>query len=85
MCEVADGSDVVERVVLAKHDPGRVVAPILEALEAVEEQRLTRSGSYVSDDSAHPETPSPTVAWPKLAPLKRTKARSLRPPALEVD
>jgi hypothetical protein len=38
MCEVADGADVVERVVLAKHDPGRVVAPILEALEAVEEQ-----------------------------------------------
>ena len=51
--EVADRADVVEARVLAKHDPGRVVAAVLEALEAVQEERLAGPRPHVSDDSAH--------------------------------
>ena len=51
--EVADGARVLEPVVLEQGDPGRVVAAVLEALEAVEQQVLALTRPYVSDDSAH--------------------------------
>ena len=38
--EVADRADVRELAVLAQRDPGRVVAPVLEAPQAFEEKRL---------------------------------------------
>ena len=36
--EIPDRADVVEAVVLAQRDPGRVVASVLEALEALQEE-----------------------------------------------
>src|SRR5207248_9062176 len=51
--EVPDGADIVEALVLTERDPGRVVAAVLEPLEAVEEKRLAGPRPDVSDDSAH--------------------------------
>src|SRR5207244_7945169 len=51
--EVADRTDVVEARVLAEHDPRGVVAAVLEALEAVQQERLAGPRPHVSDDSAH--------------------------------
>jgi hypothetical protein len=55
--QVPDGADVVEAVVFAKHDPRRVVASVLEAFEALQQERLALARADVSDDSAHPEAP----------------------------
>ena len=51
--EIADDADVVESAVLAQREPGRVVAPVLETLEALEQQVFTGSLADVSDDPAH--------------------------------
>ena len=55
--KVADGAHVVEPVLLAQRDTRRVVAPVLEALEPLEQQRLRLTRSHVTDDPAHPEAP----------------------------
>ena len=51
--ERPDGADVVEPVRLEERDAGRVVAAVLQALEAVEQERLALTRSDVSDDPAH--------------------------------
>ncbi len=51
--EVSDRPDVVEAVVLPERDPGRVVAPVLEAPQPLQEERLGLSRPDVSDDPAH--------------------------------
>jgi hypothetical protein len=73
VAEVADGADVVEGVVLTQHDPGGVVTAVLEALEAVEKERLACPGPDVSDDSAHRGAPSIYGPLDRVAPSKRTK------------
>ena len=60
--EVADRADVVEPVVLEERDAGRVVAAVLEPLEALEQERLALPAADVSDDSAHLKPPFPTLA-----------------------
>ena len=67
--ERADGADVVEPVVLEERDPGGVVAAVLQALEAMEQERLALTRSDVSDDPAH-----------GLVLSKRERARR-RPPS----
>jgi hypothetical protein len=52
--ERADRACVPKAGAFEQRDSGRVVAPVLEALEAVEEQRLALTRPDVSDDSAHP-------------------------------
>ena len=51
--EGADRADVVETRVLEERDAGGVVAAVLQALEAVEQERLALTRSDVSDDPAH--------------------------------
>ena len=51
--ERADRANVVEARVLEERDAGGVVAAVLEALEAVEQERLALTRSDVSDDPAH--------------------------------
>ena len=53
IAERPDGANVVEPIRLEERDARRVVAAVLEALEALEQQRLALSRSDVSDDSAH--------------------------------
>ena len=53
VAQVADGADVLERVVLAQREPRGVVAAVLEPAQAFEQQRLGFTRSDVSDDSAH--------------------------------
>src|SRR5262249_42740091 len=49
---------------LEEGDAGRVIAAVLEALEAVDEQRLRSSRTDVSDDPAHPTLlSSASPAW----------------------
>src|SRR5439155_19149066 len=62
--EIADRADVLETAVLAQRDAGRVVAAVLEALEAVEQQLLSSPAADVPDDPAHPKLLS--VAAPCL-------------------
>src|SRR5439155_22001884 len=54
LLQIADGANVVERVVLAQCDAGGVVPAVLEALESLQEQRLRCPFPDVSDDAAHP-------------------------------
>jgi len=54
--EVADDPHVVELVVFAQREPGRVVAAVFEPLEALEQKFLAGSLADVSDDPAHVET-----------------------------
>ena len=49
--ERADRADVLEPARLEEGDPGRVVAAVLQALEALQQQRLALTRSDVSDDS----------------------------------
>ena len=51
--ERADRAHVVETISLEQRDAGGVVAAVLQALEALEEQRLALTRPDVSDDSAH--------------------------------
>ena len=51
--EVTDRPHVVEPIVLAEGEPGGVVTAVLEPLEALEKEVLTRSPSDVPDDPAH--------------------------------
>ena len=53
IAERADGANVVETVSLEERDAGGVVAAVLQALEALEEERLALTRSDVSDYSAH--------------------------------
>ena len=69
--EVADRAQVVEALVLEHREAGRVIASILEALEAMDQKGLRPARSDVSDDPAHvlPQTPfldakSPAFATP---------------------
>jgi hypothetical protein len=57
--QVADSADVIEAAFLPEGDPGRVVAAVLEALQALEEERFALSGSDVTNDSAHLKLPFP--------------------------
>ncbi len=74
--EVADRTCVLEPVLLEEGDTGRVIAAVLEALEAVEEQVLAFTRSYVSDDPAHWRSsfvgPRLLVAWGLTSPHPRT-------------
>ena len=54
LVEVPDRADVVEAVSFEQRQPGRVVAAVLEALEAAEEEALRGARADVSDDPAHP-------------------------------
>src|SRR5262249_5255331 len=72
--EVADRADVLEPLGLAEHDPGGVVAPVLEALEPLEKQRLRLTRADVSDDPAH-STLSFRRRRPRKPPGKSAKAR----------
>src|SRR5439155_10066066 len=60
--EVADRADVIEAFVLEHGETGRVVAAVLEALQAVDEKRLDPSRADVSDDPAHGPTKPPLNA-----------------------
>jgi len=51
--EVPDGAGVLDPVLLDQGDAGRVVAPVLEPLEALKEERLTGPLPDISDDPAH--------------------------------
>jgi hypothetical protein len=73
--EVADRADVVELVGFPEDDAGRVIAAVLEALEAVQEERLARPGPDVSDDSTHLELLRRWAARTFVHPPKRMKAR----------
>src|SRR5215475_1703964 len=53
VAEGADGADVLELVVLAQRDPGRVVAAVLEPAQTLEQERLRLPRPDVADDSAH--------------------------------
>ena len=59
--EIADRADVVETFLLEQCEPGRVIASILEALQAMNEERLRSPWPDISDDSTHPELLSPVV------------------------
>ena len=49
---------VVEALVLEEAEPRRVVAPVLETFEALEQKILRSPRAYVTDDPAHSKTPS---------------------------
>ena len=51
--ERADRADVVETMALEERDSGRVIAAVLQALEALEQERLALTRPDVSDDPAH--------------------------------
>ena len=51
--EVADRAHVVEPVLLEERKPGRVVAAVLQALEALEKNRFALTRADVPDDPAH--------------------------------
>jgi len=53
--EIAHGAHVFEAAVLTQCDAGGVVAAVLEALEAVEQQLLCSPVTDVPDDPAHPK------------------------------
>jgi hypothetical protein len=55
--EVAHRSHRVDRVARDQRDAGRVVAAVLEARQAVEQQALDRTLAYVADDAAHGPVP----------------------------
>jgi len=57
--EIPDRPDVVEPVCFEQCEPGRVIAPVLEALKAMNEERLRSPRPDISDDSTHPELLSP--------------------------
>ena len=57
--EIPDGADVIEAVLLEERDAGRVIAPVLEALQTLQKQRLRGPAADISDDPAHPESPFP--------------------------
>src|SRR5262249_30870533 len=74
--EIADRADVVETILLEERDPGRVIAPVLEALEPVEQERFRCSRPYVSDDPAHVTLlpgPSGASPWSWLRPERPPK------------
>ena len=69
LVEVADRPNVLEPVRLQEAEPSRVIAPVLESFQPLEQKILGSPRAYVSDDSAHPKTPfrplagaSPTVS-----------------------
>jgi hypothetical protein len=53
VAERPHGAHVVEAAALEEGDSRRVVAAVLQALEALEQQRLALTRSDVSDDPAH--------------------------------
>src|ERR1700736_1240264 len=64
MREIADRADVVESISLEQRKPGRVVAAVFEALEALEEKRLACPRPDISDDSAHSGSSFPRLrSW----------------------
>src|SRR5215210_2227442 len=92
--EVSDRTDVIEAVVLMQRDAGGVVAPVLEPLEALQQQVLRSAVADVSDDPAHPKLLSvaaPSSEWIKIRfavfrfdSAENAKARLMRPlPAVE--
>ena len=59
LAEVAHGADLGELPVLGEREARGVIAAVLEALEAVQENRLAFPASDVSDDPAHVSRLSP--------------------------
>ena len=53
--EVADRADAVDPAVLDHRDAGRVIATVLELLEAGDQEVAAGASAHVSDDSAHKE------------------------------
>ena len=58
----ADRAVVRELVAVEERDPRGVVAPVLEALQSVQKQRLALTTSDISDDPAHLWPPCPLGA-----------------------
>src|SRR5262249_33078393 len=57
--ELALGLDRREARVVDHHHPRRVVAPVLQAGEPVDEERYHLPAAHVAHDSAHVRTPLP--------------------------
>ena len=76
LAEVADGANLGELPVLDERQAGRVIAAVLEPLEAVQEDRLCDPGSDVSDDPAHRFELSPTLSE---SPAKSTTSPASSP------
>jgi hypothetical protein len=55
--DLALGFARLEAVAVHRRDAGRVIAPILQALEPIDEERRRRLRSYVSHNSAHMSFP----------------------------
>ena len=51
--EVADRPHRLEPAVDDERQAGRVIAPVLEALESVHQELAARALAYISDDAAH--------------------------------
>jgi hypothetical protein len=64
LIKVADRADVLQAPVLEQRYAGRVVASLLEPLEAVKEELLRRPRAHVSDDPAHV---SSSFDWNRVA------------------
>ncbi len=80
--EVADRTDVLESVVRQQREARRVVAAVLEPLEAVEKERLTRARPDVSDDPAHLRPLSDYCPFSgKIPPREAQRARPSPHPA----
>ena len=81
--EIADRADVVEAVILEQRKAGRVVAPVFEALEALDQKRLARSRPDVSDDSAHSGSSFPRLrSSDARTTLSATSSRNARKPGI---
>ncbi len=76
--EVADRAQVVEPLVLEHREPGRVIAPILEALQTVDQERLRPARPDVSDDPAH-GVPHPPFGRKKPGPRDLQRRRAGQP------
>jgi hypothetical protein len=74
--EVADRADIVQAVRLEQRDPGRIVAPVFEALQAVQKQRLNLLWSDISDDPAHAGPPCRCDSENAESPTRRTLGRA---------
>src|SRR5262245_46501572 len=74
--EVPDRTDVVEALVFQHGQAGRVIASVLEALEAVDEERLCPTWPDISDDPAHALKTSLLKRKSPASPTPRVGGRS---------
>src|SRR5439155_13576898 len=69
--QIADSAHVVELFLLAERQAGRVVAAVLQPLEALEQKVLTCSPADVADDSTHARTSLTNAKGPAALPPPR--------------